>query len=378
MDDELRSIGDAVSKFIAGELVHDRERWDREGAVDRASWRKAGTAGLLCASIPAAYGGGGGTLAHELVVLEELYRAGLDGFGAGLTVHSGIVAHYLNIFGSEEQKLRWLPGMASGERIAALALTEPDAGSDLQAIRTVARREGDHYLLSGSKIFISNGQNADYVLVAAKTDPDERAKGISLILVETGPDSPPGFQRGRNLEKIGLKSQDTSELFFDSVAVPVSNLLGEGEGLGFPQLMNQLSWERLLIAFTSAVAMDEVVRMTTDYTKERKAFGKRIFDFQNTQFKLAEAHTLATIARTFVDRLVVEILAGSLDPALASMAKWWVSESYSKVADECLQLHGGYGYMQEYAVARHYTDSRISRIYGGSNEIMKMLIARSL
>jgi acyl-CoA dehydrogenase len=377
MTEELSILREQVRRFLEREMVPHREQWDREGVVARDAWRKAGAAGLLCASIPETYGGGGGTRAHDVVIAEEIGRAGLGGgFGAGAGVHSNIVAHYLLAYGSEEQKHRWLPGMAAGELVGAIAMTEPGTGSDLQSVRTTARRDGNDYVINGQKTFISNGQNADLVFVVAKTDPSAGARGVSIVIVETA--KAEGFRRGRNLEKIGMHAQDTSELFFDDVRVPVENLLGPTEGQGFVQLMVQLAWERLSCAFGAVVAMERAVELTSDYVKERKAFGQPLMAFQNTQFKLAEAKTQAVIARTFVDELLVRLLNGTLDPTTAAMAKWWTTEAQCRVIDECLQLFGGYGYMTEYPIARMYADARVQKIYAGTNEVMKLLIARTL
>ena len=375
MDDELVMLEDQVRRFVEREFVPHRERWDKEATVDPAAWRKAGEAGLLCASISAAYGGGGGTRAHDLVILDAINRAGLSDVGAGNLVQS-IVAHYIVAFGTEDQKMRWLPRLASGELIAAVAMTEPGTGSDLQSVTTSARRDGDDYVINGQKTFISNGQSGNLVVVVAKTDPKAGGKGISLIGIET--DTVTGFRRGRNLEKIGMHAQDTSELFFDDVRVPADNLLGGVEGQGFVQLMSQLSWERLGISLGAVIAMEQAVEITSAYVKQRNAFGATLFSFQNTQFKLAEAKTHAVVARTFVDDLIVKLLDDELDPATAAMAKWWTTDLQCKVVDECLQFFGGYGYMKEYPIARLYADARVQRIYGGSNEIMKMLVARTL
>jgi acyl-CoA dehydrogenase len=377
MTEELSILREQARRFLERELAPHRERWEKAGVVDREVWKKAGVAGLLCASIPEAYGGGGGTRAHDVVIAEETGRAGLGGgFGAGNGVHSNIVAHYLLAYGTEEQKQRWLPRMASGDLIGAIAMTEPGTGSDLQSVRTTARRDGGDYVINGQKTFITNGQNADLVFVVAKTDPAAGAKGVSIVVVETA--KAPGFRRGRNLEKIGMHAQDTSELFFDDVRVPVGNLLGDVEGQGFKQLMVQLAWERLSCAFGAVVAMERAVELTSDYVKERKAFGQPLMSFQNTQFKLAEAKTQAVIARTFVDELMMRLLAGTLDPATAAMAKWWTTDAQCKVIDECLQFFGGYGYMTEYPIARMYADARVQKIYAGTNEVMKLLIARTL
>jgi len=338
-----------------------------------------GEAGLLCPSMPEAYGGAGGTLAHEIVVLEELTRQGLDSFAGDFAIHSGIVSHYLLAYATEEQKRTWLPKLAAGEKVGALAMTEPGAGSDVQGIKTYAKRDGDHYVINGSKIFISNGQNANYLVVACKTDPRQGAKGISLIVLEADdPMQAEGFRRGRKLHKLGLPAQDTSELFFDGVRVPAENLLGQVEGRGFTQLMVQLAWERLQAAIIGAVHMELAVQFTTEYTKQRPAFGKTIFDFQNTQFKLAECATIANVARAFIDDCIVQLLDGKLDSTTGAMAKLWTTEQEARVIDECLQLHGGYGYMMEYPIARLYADVRLNRIAGGTSEIMKAIIAKSL
>jgi acyl-CoA dehydrogenase len=377
MNEDLAIFRDQVRRFFEREMVPHVEKWRKQHRVDREAWLKAGEAGILCASIPEAYGGAGGNLAYEAVIAEEAARTGVgSGFGAGNGVHSAICAHYILAYGTEEQKLRWLPKMASGEMICAVAMTEPGTGSDLQAIRTTARREGDHFLISGQKTFITNGQNADLVIVVAKTDKDGGAHGISLIVVEVN--DAPGFRRGRNLEKIGMADQDTSELFFDDVKVPVGNLLGGLEGQGFMQLMQQLGWERVSCALGAVVCMEMAVKETVKYTKERKAFGKPIIHFQNTQFKLAECKTAAVAARIFIDHVMVRQLDGTLDPITSAMVKWWCTEQNSKVVDECLQLHGGYGYMMEYPIARMWTDTRVQKIFAGTNEIMKMIIGRTL
>ncbi len=335
---------------------------------------KAGELGLLCCSIPEQYGGGGGTFAHDLAVLEAQARALDSGFGN--SVHSGIVAHYILAYGTEEQRRRWLPEMASGEAIAAVAMTEPGAGSDLKNIKTTAIREGDHYVVNGSKTFISNGSMADLIVVVAKTDPAAGAKGVSLIVVETA-DSP-GFTRGRVLDKVGQHGADTSELSFTDVRVPVTNLLGGEEGRGFGQLMTQLAQERLIIGVTAVAAIEAAVAETVAYTKSRNAFGQTIFEFQNTKFVLAECQTVAHAARVFIDSCIERHLRGELDTTTAAMAKWWLTEQQCQVIDRCVQLFGGYGYMREYPIARMYEDARVQKIYGGSNEIMKDLIARSL
>jgi acyl-CoA dehydrogenase len=377
MDEELTIMRDAVRKFIEREFAPRAATWDKQGFVDRDAWVKAGEAGLLCASIPEQWGGGGGNFKHEMILLEELNAANVTGFGNG--VHSGIVAHYINNYGTDEQKQKWLPAMARGELVAGIAMSEPGTGSDLQAVATTAVRDGDDYLINGQKTFITNGMTAELICVVAKTDPGEGAKGISLIMVETeAVEGEGGFKRGRNLEKLGLKAQDTAELFFDDVRVPRSNLLGTTEGKGFVQLMEQLPQERLIIAAGACAAMETALKLTSAYVKERKAFGKRILDFQNTQFKLAECYTEAKIARVFVDDCVLKLEQGKLDTATASMAKWWTTEKQCQIVDTCLQFFCGYGYMMEYPIAKMYADARVQKIYGGANEIMKLLIAREI
>lgn len=374
-DEEIVILEQSVAKFLDDHAPPSRaEQWRAAGQVERAMWREAGQAGLLCMAIPEAYGGGGGDFRHEVVLMEQIARKEVSGFQAPL--HSAIVAPYLLHYGSEEQKKKWLPKMAAGEFIGAIAMSEPGTGSDLQSIKTTARLDGNHYVINGQKIFISNGQLADLIIVVAKTDPSRGAKGTSLLVAETA--DAEGFHRGRKLDKVGMDAQDTSELFFDNVRVPTSNLLGAQEGLGFVQLMQQLPQERLTIAVSGVAVMERALEHTIAYVKERTAFGQRLIDFQNTQFKLAECKTEATVARIFVDRLVDLHLQGKLDAATASMAKYWVTDLENKVVDTCLQLFGGYGYMNEYPIARMFRDSRAQRIYGGANEIMKVLIARTL
>jgi len=374
-DEELSIFADSVGRFIGEHATPEMgERWREEGIVDRALWNTAGEAGLLCLSAPEEYGGMGGDYRHEVVLMEELGRHGVDSWGVSL--HNAIVAPYITHYGTEEQKRRWLPKLASGELVGAIAMTEPGAGSDLQGMKTTARRQGNGYSVSGSKTFITNGQTANFIIVCAKTDPSLGAKGISLVVVET--DEAEGFRRGRNLDKIGMEGNDTSELFFDDVRIPAENLIGTDEGRGFIQLMEQLPQERLNIAVQGLAVIEAALATTLDYVKERRAFGKAIIEFQNTQFKLAECKTEATVARVFVDHCIQRLLDGTLDASTASMAKYWVTDLQNKIVDECLQLHGGWGYMNEYPIARMWKDSRVQRIYGGTNEIMKLLIARTL
>lgn len=373
LDDDLDALRELARSFFAKELTPNIDKFIEQHHVDRDFWNKAGALGLLCASIPEEYGGGGGTFAHEAVLIEEQAKAFDTSWGA--TLHSGIVAHYLLHYGTEEQKRQWLPKMAAGEVVGAIAMTEPGTGSDLQNVKTKAIREGDEYVVNGSKTFITNGSQADLVIVVAKTDTSAGAGGISLILVEA---DRPGFRRGRVLDKVGQKGQDTSELFFEDVRVPVSNLLGTQEGQGFIQLMQQLPQERLIIAVGSVAGMEAALEVTLRYTKERHAFGKPLFAFQNTKFTLAEAATETRVARVFLDDCIMRHLRGELDIPTVAMAKWWTTDRAMAVADECLQLHGGYGYMSEYPISRMWTDSRVQKIYGGTNEIMKEIIARSL
>lgn len=373
LNEELVLLQDAARRFFETEFAPHNERWIEQGQVDRDAWQKAGAAGLLCAEIPTAYGGGGGSYLHDTVVMEEMHRAGVGGWGN--QVHSSIVAPYFLHYGTEDQKQRWLPKMATGEMVGAIAMTEPNTGSDLQAVRTTAIKDGDEYVVNGAKTYITNGQHCDLVIVVAKTDPSQGGKGISLIVVET--QDQPGFQRGRNLKKLGQKSADTSELFFDDCRVPIANRLGD-EGQGFVQLMTQLPQERLNIAQAAVIAMERALTITLDFVKERKAFGQRVLDFQNSKFRLAEAKTEALIARTFVDQCLVTHMDGKLDAATASMAKYWTTDKQCEIVDTCLQLHGGAGYMDEYEISRMYADARVQKIYGGTNEIMKELIGRTL
>lgn len=374
MDKDLDALTDLARRFYEKECTPNEERWGAQQHTDREVWKKAGDLGLLCPSIPEEYGGGGGTFAHDAVIAIEQMRALAPSFGGPL--HSTIVAHYISSYGTEEQKQAWLPKMASGEAIGAIAMTEPGTGSDLQSIKTKAVKDGDDYVINGSKTFISNGYLADLVIVAAKTNPESNGvDSTSLIVVETDRD---GFRRGRNLEKIGQHGQDTVELFFDDVRVPQSNLVGTAEGLGFIQLMQQLPQERLFLGVIAAAVIEKTVELTVAYTKEREAFGKPIFKFQNTQFVLAECDTIKSVAWSFVDDCIAKHLVGELDVPTVAKAKWWLADQQCKVADECLQLFGGYGYMTEYPISRVFADSRIQKIYGGTNEIMKMIIGKSL
>jgi acyl-CoA dehydrogenase len=392
MNEEHRALQDSVQRFVRERWVPRAARWREAGEVGADTWREAGAQGLLCAAVPEAYGGGGGDFGHDAVIIVEVARANLNGFGGGL--HSGIVAPYLLEYGSEEQKRRWLPPMASGALIGAIAMTEPGTGSDLQAIRTTARRDRDDYVLNGAKTFITNGGSANLVIVACKTPPAggdgtlagaqgegsgtsaKGARGMSLLVVET--DGLAGFRRGRKLDKIGLKAQDTCELFFDDVRVPAANLLGEAEGQGFYQLMNQLPQERLIVALGGIGAMERALEDTLAYVKQRTAFGKPIWEFQNTRFKLAEVQAAVLAARAMVDAAMVAHLKGELGADRAALIKYWVTEQQCKVIDECLQLFGGYGYMSETPIAELYIDARVQRIYGGTNEIMKELAARTM
>jgi acyl-CoA dehydrogenase len=373
VNDDVRMFRKTVAQFIEKEFVPHQPRWRESRGPDAEAWAGAGRAGILLADLPEEYGGGGGTFAHEAVVLEELARAGVH-FGSAI---QSTVAHYILRYGAEEQKRKWLPRLARGESVAAIAMSEPGAGSDLQAIKTSAVRDGEHYVINGSKTFITNGARADLVCLAAKTNPKVIGmRGISLIMLETKDLA--GYRVGRALEKIGMHGQDTVELFFDDVRVPVANLIGEAEGRGFAQMMEQLPYERLQIAVGAVAMAEQAVAITTSYVKERKAFGKPLLDLQNTRFKLAECKTGAQIGRVFLDHCIERFIAGRLDETSTAMAKYWLTETQCRIVDECLQLHGGYGYMTEYPIARMWADARVQRIYAGSNEIMKELIAWSL
>ena len=376
MDDpELEMLADQAGRFFEQEAPPERiNRWREAGMVERDFWRQAGQAGLLGASIPVEYGGSGGDFRHDVTLVETAAKHGVEGFA--LSLHNVIILPYILSHGTEEQKRRWLPKLCSGELVSAIAMSEPGAGSDLQSVRTTALKDGNGYRINGSKTFISNGQIADFIVVVAKTDPSQGARGVSLLIVETA--EAEGFRRGQKLDKIGQEAQDTSELFFDDVWVPSENLLGLEEGKGFFQLMAELPKERLIIAVQSIQTMVKAIDETVRYTKDRKAFGQAVFDFQNTQFKLAECKAKATVAKVFVDDCVRRVLDKSLDITTAAIAKYWVTETEWEVVDACLQLHGGYGYINDYPIARMFRNARVQRIYGGSTEIMKMLIARSL
>jgi acyl-CoA dehydrogenase len=373
MDDELAAFRDSVARFVEAEMAPHDARWRAQHHVDREAWKRMGEMGMLCLDIPEQYGGVGGDFRHEAVVYEELSRRGISGFGNG--VHS-ICANYVLNHGTEEQKQRWLPRLAAGELIGAIAMTEPAAGSDLRGVRTRAVREGNVYRINGSKIFITNGGTATLLMLLVKTDPESRKAGMSLIMVET--QGLAGYRVGRVLDKMGMQAQYTAELFFADVRVPTDCLLGGEEGKGMHQMMADLPYERLIVALAGVAAMEGGLEATLAYTKERKAFGQAVAEFQNTKFKLAEIATLVRIARVFIDDCIARRLKGELDSTTAAMAKWWLTDTQQKVLDECVQLHGGYGYMNEYLVCRMFADSRVQRIYGGTNEIMKELISREL
>ena len=376
--DDLEQLADTATRFAERDCLPHDARWREQRRGDREIWHKAGAAGLLCASIPEAYGGGGGHFGHEVAITQALALKMAGGFSN--SVHSGIVAHYILRYGTEAQRQRWLPKMASGEMVAAIAMTEPGAGTDLQAVRTSAKRvqgeDGDHYVINGAKTFITNGYHADLVCIVCRTGPEAGGKGVSLVMAEV--QGLAGFRRGRLLDKIGQHTVDTCELFFEDMRVPCGNLLGVDEGQGFRQLMEQLPRERLIIAVGGVATLQRAIEETLAYVMQRKIFGQTLMQMQNTRFKLAECQTLATIARCFVDECIGRAIRDELDNATSAMAKWWVSDTVGKVVDECLQLFGGYGYMNEYPIARLYADQRVGRIYGGSNEVMKELIARAM
>lgn len=373
-DEELSIFSDAVERFIKNELKPHVEDWRQAGIVPRDVWYKVGEMGMLLPSAPVVYGGAGGDFRHDAIIIEQVERQGITGFG--ICLHNAIVAPYILSYGSEEQKQRLIPKLVSGDMVCAIAMTEPGVGSDLQNIKTTALKDGNSYVISGSKTFITNGQTANLILVCTKTDPSKGAKGISILMVET--DEVDGFERGRNLKKIGQPAADTSELFFNDVRVPATALLGDEEGQGFVQLMQKLPQERHVIGLQGMGMIERALQETIDYVKGRKAFGGTIMDFQNTQFKLAECKTEATIAKVFSDHCTQLLLKGELDAATASMSKYWISDLQCKIVDECLQLHGGFGYMDEYPIGQMYQDARVQRIYGGANEVMKMLIARTI
>lgn len=371
-DSDLEGFRDTVRKFLEKEAVPFHAEWEKQGQVDRQLWNKAGEMGFLCPTAPEAYGGLGCDFRYSAVVIEEIARSGCSGIGWPL--HSDIVMPYILHYGSEQLKQKYIPKLISGEMVGAIAMTEPGAGSDLQGVKTTAIKKDDHYLLNGSKTFITNGQHADIVIVVAKNNPQEGAKGISLFIVETAWQ---GFQKGTNLDKVGMKAQDTSELFFQDIKVPVENILG-GEGMGFIALMQELPQERLLVGLTAVAASEAALQWTVDYVKERKAFGKPIANFQNTRFKLAEMQADITAGRCFIDRCLELHLSKKLDVPTAAMLKQWSTDLQCRVMDECVQLFGGYGYMWEYPIARAWADSRVQKIYAGTNEIMKEIVARSM
>lgn len=373
MNDDLRIFRKTVHEFVQNEFVPRQDHWREQHRPDAEAWKAAGATGLLLPDIPEQYGGGGGTYAHEAVVVDEVVRGGVQ-FAS--FVHN-IAAHYILNYGSQEQKRSCLPRMAQGELVGAIAITEPAAGSDMQGIKTTARRQGDTYVINGSKTFVTNGWHAGVLCLAVKTDPKAAGfKGISLLIVE--PKDLPGYRVGRMLEKVGMHGVDTCELFFDDVSIPASNLLGGAEGKGFGQLMEQLPRERLTIAARAVATSEEAVEITSKYVKERMAFGKSLLEFQNTRFKLAECKTEAHIGRVFLDNCIERLIAGRLDGTTAAMAKYWLTECQCRIVDECMQLHGGYGYVAEYPIARMWMDSRVQRIYSGTNEIMKEIIASAL
>lgn len=373
MTEDHTAFADTVARFFAEEVTPNKDAWTKAGVIPKSLWKKAGELGILGATFPEDHGGLGLSRHFDAVTFLEQTKAGDSGWG--VSVHN-IAAHYITAFGTEDQKARWLPDLASGDKIAAIAMTEPGTGSDLQAVKTTAIRDGNEYLINGSKTFITNGATADLIVLVAKTDPGAKGRGVSLIIVET--DGLEGFSVGRRLEKMGMKRNDTAELAFEDVRVPLTNLLGSEEGLGFIQLMKQLPWERLILGFMALGSAQCALDLTLDYVKERKAFGQRIMDFQNTRFKLAEAATKIELLAAFCDQCLAELEQGRLTAEKAAMVKWWGTQTQCEVIDECLQLFGGYGYMSEYPISELYTDARVQKIYGGTNEIMKEVIARSL
>jgi acyl-CoA dehydrogenase len=372
MNDELRALRETARRFFLKEAVPNMPKWSEQRFVDREFWLAAGEVGLLCPTVPERFGGVGGTILHQVAITEEQSRVLEKGWGNN--VHSGVVTDYLLKFGTDEQRARWLPDMVAGRRIGAIAMTEPGAGSDVRALATRARREGDSYVIDGAKTFITNGLTADLVIVAVKVDDSPDPKAITLLVVEAGTD---GFHRGQPLRKIGQHAADTAELFFDGCRVPVDNRIGE-EGAGFPALMQQMPQERLILAVNAVAQAEKAIDLTVEYVKERRIFGKPLFDQQNTRFVLAECRTLATVGRQFLDQCIVAHSEERLDNATAAMAKWWLSDVQCRVLDECVQFWGGYGYMEEYPIARMYADARVQKVYGGANEVMKEIIARTL
>jgi len=373
MQEDHKAYSETVQRFLTEEFQPNRDQWKTDGRIPKSFWRKAGDLGILGATVPEAHGGLGLGYAFDIVTFLEQGRIGDSGWG--FSVHN-IATHYIAAYGTEEQRARWLPQLASGEMVAAIAMTEPGTGSDLQAVKTTAIADGNEYCINGSKTFITNGGSADLIVLVAKTDPGSRSKGVSLMVVET--EGLEGFSVGRKLDKMGMRRNDTAELFFENARIPRTHLLGDAEGQGFYQLMRQLPWERLMLGYGALGASECALRVTLDYVRERKAFGQRIMDFQNTRFKLAECATRIEILAAFLDQCLNELEAGTLTAEKAAMAKWWGSQAQCDIVDECLQLHGGYGYMNEYLIAELYADARVQKIYGGTNEIMKELIARGL
>jgi len=374
MTDELDSFRDLARRFVADEVMPRQEKWFELGATDRQIWLKAGELGILTPDIDEEYGGSGGTFAHEAVLAHELCVAGDTSWRVGKQIHV-IAAHYIMHYGTEAQKRRWLPRLASGETIAGMGMTEPGGGTDLQNMKTRAERRGDSYVVHGSKTFITNGSIGDLLVLAAKSDPSERAKGVSLFLFET---KTPGFRVGKRLKKIGLHGSDTCELYFDGCSIPAHSLLGEAEGNGFYQMMQELTYERALAGVNNAAVIEHAFRITRDYVRERKAFGKTLIDLQHPRIEMAEIKTIATIARVFADFTIERMIDGTIDTSVASMSKWWLSDQQCDIVHRCLQLFGGHGYILDYPIARMFVDARIEMIYGGANEILKELIGREL